>query len=33
MPYVRKNRLKNPNVAIWDINYVTVKNRVKDHSS
>ena len=29
----KENGLKNPNVTIWDINHVTAKSRVKDHSS
>lgn len=29
----KENGLKNPNVTIWDINYVTAKSRVRDHSS
>lgn len=29
----KENGLKNPNVAIWNINHVTAKSRVKDHSS
>lgn len=29
----KENELKNPNVAIWDINYVTAQSRVKDQRS